>query len=621
MPKNFVIVEAESVEEAIRQGCANLNVAPEDVEARVLQPGRRGFIWSTPFRVKIVVRNEKVVDARFAGTQGKILEDLDRAERSLGSRDGSISFEKDSAGVHLIVRPPSGEGRAINIDEVYRAAREDASIINVDTVAVNKAFQPQNYGKRIRIADFLQELSEDRDSEIHVSLSADAMEARLRVTPPLGAGAAATKERILRAFAEKGIAVPPLEEALCAVLDSRRYGEEIVAARGVPPVHGEDSDIHWVVGEEGRRETQVVRQDGSVDFRKVYELNNVRAQELLGALVPASPGVPGRDLLGRELPAREGKSRPVKPGKNVRLSAEGDKLYAEIDGQFSKEHNVGSVLPVFEVPGDLDLKTGDIDFFGTVMIHGHVQDGFTVKAGGNVFVMGTVNEAKVVAGGQVIVSSGFLGKAKGSIVAGSEVLLKFAEGGSIEAGENLVVDNAIMNCQVRCGGRVEVKSGKGQIVGGNIQARDEVVAKNIGTAVGTKTHVAVGVDLVTRDRLDRVSAQMREAQSNLDKLVKSRNHLKGQEKRGVPLTRDQAELHDRLARAADGLAARIDELAAEREAIEAEVAKRRRGVVRAEGSIFPGTHVTIRGFVYHVKDEIRASSLVLDDEEIRIAPL
>lgn len=621
MPKNFVIVEADSVEEAIRRGAENLKVAPEDVEARVLVPGSRGFLWNTPYRVKVVVKSEKVIDERFAGTQTRILDELERAERTLGNRDGSIAFSKDPSGVHLVVQPPSGDGRAIAIDEVYRAVREDPSIINVDTVAVNQAFQPQNYGRRIRIADFLSELSGDRDAGCAVTLSGDAMEARLRVTPPAGAGAPMTRERLLSAFAEKGIVVPPDQEALDAILVHRRYGEEIIAARGKPPVHGEDSSIRWVVGEEARRGTQVVRQDGSVDYRKVFELNNVRAQALLGVVTPAAPGVPGMDLLGRALPAREGKSRPVRPGKNVRLSPEGDKLYAEIDGQFSRDHDVGSVLPVFEVPGDLDLKTGDIDFFGTVMIHGHVQDGFTVKAGGNVFVMGAVNEATIIAGGQVIVSVGFLGKQRGSITAGSDVLLKFAEGGAIEAGESLVADNAVMNCQVRAGGRVEVKSGKGLIVGGNIQARDEIVAKNIGTPVGTKTHLAVGVDLVSRDRLDRLAAQTRETEANLDKLVKSRNHLRGQEKRGVPLTRDQAELLERLDRAADGLAARLDELAAERDAVEGEVSRRRRGAVRAEGSIFPGVHVSIRGFIYHVKDEIRASSLVLDDEEVRIAPL
>ncbi len=621
MPRNFVIVEAGTVEEAVRKGCAALGVTPEDVESRVLEPGSRGFFFSTPCRVKVTVKSERALNARFAGSANRILDDLERAEKALGNRDGSIAFEKDPSGVYLVVQPPSGEGRAVNIDAVYRAVREDPSIINVDTVAVNKAFQPHNYGTRVRIADLLQELSGDRDAVISVTLSSDAMEARVRITPPAGAGAPPSEASLVAALREKGIVAPPDPEALKLLLEHRRYNEEIVVARGTPPEHGEDSSVKWMVGAEAKRGTQVVREDGSVDFRKVYELNNVRAQALLGVLVPATPGKPGRDLLGREIPARPGREKAPRPGKNVRLSPEGDRLYAEIDGQFTRESGVGSVLPVFEVPGDLDLKTGDVDFYGTVMIHGHVLDGFTVKAGGNVFVMGTVGEARIVAGGQVIVGAGFLGKTKGSITAGSDVLLKFAEGGRIEAGENLIADNAVMNCQVRSGGRVEVKAGKGQIVGGHIQARDEVVAKNIGTAVGTKTYITVGVDIVSKERLDRLAAQVKEVEANLDRLVRSRNHLRAQEQRGIPLTREQQELLERLDRAAGGLEGRLEELAAEREAVEAEVAKRRRGAVRSEGSIFPGVHVTIRGVQYHVKDELRASSLLLDGDEVRISPL
>jgi hypothetical protein len=127
-----------------------------------------------------------------------------------------------------------------------------------------------------------------------------------------------------------------------------------------------------------------------------------------------------------------------------------------------------------------------------------------------------------------------------------------------------------MNCQVRCGGRVEVKTGKGQIVGGNVQARDEVVAKNIGTAVGTKTYVSVGVDIVSRERIDRYAAQAREVEANLDKVSKSRNHLRGQEKRGVPLTRDQQELLERISRGG-GAEGRLRGAPVEREAVEAEV--------------------------------------------------
>jgi uncharacterized protein (DUF342 family) len=83
----------------------------------------------------------------------------------------------------------------------------------------------------------------------------------------------------------------------------------------------------------------------------------------------------------------------------------------------------------------------------------------------------------------------------------SDILVKFAEGGTMEATENILVDNAIMHCKVFAGGKVEVKGKKGQIVGGNILARDEIYAKNIGTPLGTKTYLTVGIDKFTKEKL------------------------------------------------------------------------------------------------------------------------
>jgi hypothetical protein len=150
-----------------------------------------------------------------------------------------------------------------------------------------------------------------------------------------------------------------------------------------------DSDVMMVSG--GAADA-VVREDGSVDSARSTSQTR-----------PASGS--SKASAGRTSSARSGArgEANARPGRTC--PPEGT-LYAEIDGQFTREGGSGSVLPVFEVPGDLDMKTGDVDFFGTVMIHGHVQDGFTVKAGGNVFVMGTVGEARIHAGGQVIVGAG-----------------------------------------------------------------------------------------------------------------------------------------------------------------------------------------------------------------------
>ena len=46
------------------------------------------------------------------------------------------------------------------------------------------------------------------------------------------------------------------------------------------------------------------------------------------------------------------------------------------------------MFPVYVVPGDVDFSTGNIDFIGSVKVMGSVRNGFSVKAEGNVEIMG-----------------------------------------------------------------------------------------------------------------------------------------------------------------------------------------------------------------------------------------
>ena len=49
-------------------------------------------------------------------------------------------------------------------------------------------------------------------------------------------------------------------------------------------------------------------------------------------------------------------------------------------------------------------------FLGTVFISGNVEDGFSVKASGNIEVKGTVGKSELDAEGDIVVSQGIAGK-------------------------------------------------------------------------------------------------------------------------------------------------------------------------------------------------------------------
>ena len=97
---------------------------------------------------------------------------------------------------------------------------------------------------------------------------------------------------------------------------------------------------------------------------------------------------PGKDVYGNELKAKPGKKLRLRPGKNTIV--QNNKVWATTDGQISISSNSVHVFPIFEVKGDLDLNTGNINFIGNVMVYGNVPSGYEIEAGGDVKIIGLV---------------------------------------------------------------------------------------------------------------------------------------------------------------------------------------------------------------------------------------
>jgi hypothetical protein len=173
------------------------------------------------------------------------------------------------------------------------------------------------------------------------------------------------------------------------------------------------------------------------------------------------------------------------------------------------------------VRGNVDISTGDIDFVGNVIVHGDVTDGFEVKADGNVEVRGMVNCSRIQATGNVAILGGFLGKDKGEIVSDGSIGVKFVENGVIRAADAVVVEKAVMHSTLLAGKRIHVRGVKGLIVGGSATAGEEIEATTIGSALGTKTVLSVGVDFASRERSAKIDRELEEVNINLEKIQKT----------------------------------------------------------------------------------------------------
>ncbi|MFD0671711.1 DUF342 domain-containing protein [Cohnella sp. GCM10027633] len=300
------------------------------------------------------------------------------------------------------------------------------------------------------------------------------------------------------------------------------YFSQNLVAVGTTPRNGVDGSIRVLFEAGDHSKGPQEREDGSVDYKEVKQLANVKAGQLIAERIPAEPGVPGKAVTGEDLPPKDGKDALFKIGKNVVVNPEKTGMYAAIDGLVTRtDKEKLNVFPVYEVNGDVDYNIGNIDFVGTVVIRGNILTGFRVKASGDIRVTGGIEGAEVESDGSVEISGGIIGSNKGHVKAGRNVKCSFIQEGNVFAGEDVVVSQSIMHSNVRAGRNVMCAGAKGLIVGGLVQAGDRVTARMIGNSMSTATAIEVGVRPELRLELNELRATIRQLSESLDKTEKA----------------------------------------------------------------------------------------------------
>lgn len=393
-----------------------------------------------------------------------------------------------------------------------------------------------------------------RDGSIAVlsplRLSEDGMEARLDIHPPVAGGKELSEEAVLRLLQHfqvtHGVNPQAIRQAMSRAAADGKPRLDVLIAHGIPPVRGEDAMIESYLPT-GKRAGRIVSEaTDQIDFRERDLIANVRQGQVLMVKIPAEAGRDGRDILGRELPAEPGADHPFAPLDNVELSRDGLAMLSTIDGMvMAVEPGKLKVLPIFEISGDVDYTTGNLEMAGTLIIKGWVRTGFTVKASGDIRVGGGVEAAVLEAGGNVLINGGVMGSKilideeemagkprtttggdlvpdEGRIKAGGDLNAHFLEQTRVRAGGNVVVRDQIMRSTVAAAGIIQAVAGKGRIRGGATCALQGIEANEAGSEAGVPTMLMAGVDLLRQRRLLALQRQLngyRRERAKLDTIL------------------------------------------------------------------------------------------------------
>jgi len=436
-------------------------------------------------------------------------------------------------------------------------------------------------------------------------------------------GFACTIDELEQFVASKGIKQGVLREALLLFVSNPEtyLKDKYKIAEGIAPIQGTDGFIKILVGMDDTDERRPLEsEDGTVDYKEVTRLNNVRSGQIIAERIAPSEGIPGRAVTGEEIPYRPGKEARFKVGKNVVINPDGSAMYAALDGLVTKtDGNKLNFFPVYEVNGDVDYNNGNIDFVGTVVIRGNVLTGFKVKAAGDIRVVGGVEGAELEAGGSIEITGGIIGYNKGLVQAGHNVKCTFIQEGNVDAGEDVLVSQSIMHSNIRAGHGVICAGTKGLIVGGSIQAGQNVSARVVGNSMSTVTSIEVGVLPRLRNELNDLRKEAREQMDSLDKTKKALTLLDQLAAAGQ-LSPDKMSMRIKLS-ATQKSALRISEETKMRifeieKALE-DTSKARVDILKM---IYGGSKIVIGRYTKFIKDPVSRISFYYHDGDITMVP-
>lgn len=289
-------------------------------------------------------------------------------------------------------------------------------------------------------------------------------------------------------------------------------------AEGKPPEPFDKKDVQYFFNTDPLNIGKV-REGGDIDFKDRGTIPQVNKDDLLAEKIRTRKDHDGMDVFGRPIAAPKTAEARFRCGRGTRISVDGLKIFAVAQGrpELSPDGKV-SVFAELKIRGDVDMKTGHIDFEGDVIVSGTVQSGFRVNCGS--LSAKEILRATLETKGNVLVREGIIGA---TIRAGGSVKAMHIRESHVEALGDVVVAKEILDTRIETSGSVVAK--ESSILSSHLVAKKGIQARQIGSEKSNPCTLIVGVDTRVKSEIaalkQNISSKEEEAKG-LQKQLDSR---------------------------------------------------------------------------------------------------
>ena len=606
-----------TLETVTADAAALLDVPIRHLEYEVMERGSPGFmgIGKKEWRIQAY---EKIIIGKKKAGQGDLEEELGEQGPIIEDRDGEAFIHFTSEGKALLkVTAPQGNGRKAS--EAYATQLlNDRKATNINTGLVSKIIR-EAQGDYIAVADY--ERHSYNDSVVRTEISEGEMQGFMQVSPPGEGGCDVNFDTFINIFKLNKIVYGLKEDVLREFVDKPVYNDKILVAEGTKPKDGRDAYIEYYFETDQSKVRLKEGSNGKIDFKELNIIQNVTENQPLAKKIPPEKGNPGETVNGKWLSATNGKDINLPVGNNTHVADDGDTILSDINGQALVISGLVNVEPVYTVNGDVNLKTGNVVFLGTVIVQGNVEDGFSIKASGNIEIHGTVARAELDAEGDIIINQGVNGKGGGLITAGKSLWARFIENANVKVGDMVIVSDGIINSYVDANNRIICQGKRAAIMGGRLRAGEEINAKTLGNPTsGTETICEVGFDPKSKEELDKLQAAKLEIEKQLEELNRNIMSLINVKKQRKTLPEDKEAALQEMMESRNVLTEELNANGEAAQKIQIFLNNlKTRGRVSASAKVYPGVKIVIRDTIDMVRTDYKAATFILENGLIKVS--
>ncbi len=509
-------ISGRNLDDLLREASQQLGIPLDQLDYEIEERGSKGLMrFFQPRDFKILVYRSEVDRS---GEQENFVVDMVAQQEMLAPIPGKMFLQVRSDGIYLKLVAPKNDGKSV--------AEQDI-LLQIDRLLGQ---QPKHRTIRelcrLGFCDYTKVAGIDHrpkaDARVSIQISQDRMQAFMVMTEPHDYGAHLQYSALLEILKENGIGYGYDEQFLKSFCDEPVYNQSVLIAEGKLPVDGADLSIEIF---EAPRADMPKEEGGKINLRSRSNLRVVTEGNLIGILHDPSLGEPGYNVFGETIEAKAGEEKPYTIGVGCRFDEQSREIFAATSGEvvFDEKIQLVKVLEIYVVEGDLQ---NNIDFPGSIVIKGDVDNGYEIKTEANITIIGHLGKTKVECGGRLVIKAGInavdafqeiMVHAKG------DIYTRYINNAGVISDKNVIVEDGILGSTVCADEYVLCRGRRGIINASVINARLGIYAKNLGSVSGTTTELVVAMPWKLQDERSSLQEKYEEHRAKIKPLKQGIN--------------------------------------------------------------------------------------------------